>query len=202
MVLGDLSPIPNYLQFFDLLLTPSYGLSKKKKRRILDGKLRYPEDGRFNSGVFAFRRGKAVEEFFSLWNERFDVLGYAEDQPALVEAYSLSSGRMFPLSNKWNAGDSWHDPSDARRRIIIWHYKTRLEPLVEDVMIKSVRWFAGSEQQLHETQRFLERRRIERRSRSLGWIFRRLVTRMRGDQSRRLEKHPAREQWLHWLRET
>ena len=45
MVLGDLSPIPNYLQFFDLLLTPSYGLSKKKKRRILDGKLRYPEDG-------------------------------------------------------------------------------------------------------------------------------------------------------------
>ena len=200
MVLGDLSPIPNYLHYVDLLLNPSY-YPAAKERRILDGKLRYPEDGHFNSGVFAFRRGKAIEEFFSLWNERLHALGYAQDQPALVEAYNLGNVRMFPLANKWNAGDRWFDPSNARQKIIIWHYKMRLEPLVEDVIVKAVGWFAGSEKHLKDTAQFLDRRRRERRSRSLQWNFRRLVTRVRGDQSRRLEKHPAKDEWLRWLRE-
>jgi hypothetical protein len=200
MVLGDVSPIPNYLHFFDLLLTPSYGPSKKKAR-ILDGKLRYPEDGRFNSGVFAFRKAKTVEQFFSLWNERLNALGYPEDQPALVEAYCLSSVRMFPLSSNWNATDKWYGSRDARQSIIIWHYKMKLEPLVEDVLIRSVRWFEGSKEQLEDTERFLDRRRRERCSSSLRWNFRRLVTQVRGDQSRRLERHPAREHWLRWLRE-
>jgi hypothetical protein len=200
MVLADLSPIPNYLHYFDLLLSPSYRPAKKE-RRILDGKLRYPEDGYFNTGVFAFRRGKVVEEFFSLWNERYHALGYVQDQPALMEAYSLGSVRMFPLLGKWNTGDRWNDSSHARQEIIIWHYKMRLEPLVEDTVMKAVGWFAGSEKHLQDTERFLDRRRRERRSRSLQWKFRRFVTRIRGDQSRRLEKHSAKDQWLRWLRE-
>ncbi len=54
MVLGDLSPIPGYLEYFDLLLSPVYRPNPRTKRRILEGKYRYTEDGHFNGGVFGF----------------------------------------------------------------------------------------------------------------------------------------------------
>jgi hypothetical protein len=200
MVLGDLAPIPNYLHYFDLLLSPAQNPAAKDKR-ILDGKLRYPEDGHFNGGVFAFRRGEAIESFFSLWNERLHALGYERDQPALVEAYSLGSVRMFPLPNKWNSGGRAYDRGHERQTMIIWHYKMRIEPIVEDVMVRAIGWVKGSEKQLQDTKRFVERRWRQQRANSLLWDFRRLVTRIRGDQSGLLKNHPARDEWLRWLRE-
>jgi hypothetical protein len=200
MVLGDLLPIPNYLHYFDLVICPAQNPTAKDKR-ILDGKLRYPEDGHFNGGVFAFRRGEAMEAFFSLWNQRLRALGYAQDQPALVEAYSLGSARIFPLPNRWNSGGRSYDRRNARQTIIIWHYKSRIEPIVEDVMIRAIGWVEGGEKQLRDTQQFIEKRLRQWRANSILWDFRRFVTRMRGNQSGLLQNHPSRDQWLRWLRE-
>lgn len=200
MVFGDLSSIRKYLHYFDLLVSPALNPTTAE-RRILDGTLSYPQDGHFNGGVFAFRRGKEIEAFFSLWNERFHTLGFKQDQPALVEAYSLGNVRMFPLPNKWNSGGRSYDRDHERQGIVIWHYKMRLEPLVEDVMIKAAGWFKASEKQLQDIKQFIERRRRQQRAKSFLWDVRRVVARIRSNQSGLLESHPARNEWLGWLRE-
>lgn len=199
MVLGDLSPIPRYLEYFDILLSAVYNPTPTNKR-ILDGKFRYTEDGHFNSGVFAFRRSQPVESFFALWNERFHALGSRLDQPSLLEAYYLGNVRMFPLSAKWNSGDRWATPGDVRNQIVIWHYKVRMEPLLERIAIKSVDWFGGTKEHSLQAEQFFQDRRKNRYLRSPGWLIRRLVTKIRGDQSRRLEKHPNKDRWIEWTR--
>jgi hypothetical protein len=201
MVLTDISIVYLFLDYFDILLCSVYNPGKREKRRILGKKLRYTEDGHFNSGVFGFKRCDAAEEFFSLWNERYNKLGYRLDQPSLVEAYFLSRARLFPLPNRWNRGDLWADMSGARDRIDIWHYKVRLEPLVEKLMVKAVSWFGGDETQLAQTRDFILSRRRLRHHYSPYWQFRRLVTKLRGDQSRRLESHANGNQWLSWIRD-
>ncbi|HEY6633356.1 MAG TPA: hypothetical protein VIZ90_18040 [Rhizobiaceae bacterium] len=198
MVLGDLSPLPGYLDYFDVLLSAVYNPDKHSKRRILDGKYRYTADGHFNSGVFAFKRNDAAEQFFSLWNERYNALGYRLDQPALVEAAYLSTVRIFPLPSKWNTGDKWLAASSIRNEIVVWHYKVRMEPLVERLVRQSVEWFCGDNRHLDEIEYYLALRRKLRHARSASWWIRRGVTRMRGDQSRRLETHPNREKWRKW----
>jgi hypothetical protein len=199
MVLGDLSPISGYLEYFDVLLSAVYNPDRNPKRKILDGKYHYTSDGHFNSGVFGFRRGEEVETFFNLWNERFHALGYRLDQPALVEAYCLSKVRMFPLSFKWNCGDKWADLTAARDLLVVWHYKFRPEPLVKVLTQRAVTWFGGTDQHVAETRQFL---RARRNHYSPRWALWRIVIKIRGEQSRRLEKHPNQDQWLNWIGRT
>jgi len=202
MVLDDIAPISRYLQYFDVLICPAYRPCAGEKRTILDGIFRYRQDGHFNSGVFAFRRGQHIEEFFDLWNMRFHAMGDRLDQPALLEALFLGKVRIFPLPAKWNSGDKWRGRAATRNEIVIWHYKTRLEPLVERLLIKAVDWFGGNQTHLVDVIRFIQQRRELRRYRSLTWLARRFITRIRGDQSRRLERHPSRENWLCWTAES
>jgi hypothetical protein len=198
MVLGDLSPISGYLEYFDVLLSAVYNPDPNPKRKILGGKYRYTVDGHFNGGVFAFRRGIEVEQFFTLWNDRFHALGYRLDQPALVEAYFLSKAHMFPLPPKWNSGDKWADRSGARKEIVVWHYKTRPEPLVRELIQKAAGWFGGTQQHLDATSQFLRNRRNHRSPR---WLLWRLVLKIRGEQSQRLKKHANNDKWLKWISE-
>jgi hypothetical protein len=198
MVLGDLSPIPGYLEYFDLLLSPVYRPNPRTKRRILEGKYRYTEDGHFNGGVFGFRRNAAAEEFFALWNERFNAMGYRLDQPSLVEAAYLSKVRIFPLPDRWNTGDRWSAFNGARDEIRIWHYKYRPEPALKTLIRKSVGWFGGTEAHQAETDSYLYERRNHKSLRWLTWL---LTIRLRGQLSRRLEAHPNRDRWIRWTRQ-
>lgn len=200
LVLGDVSPLQHYLAHFDILMKYVYAPVKRKRVPLLGGRFRYSEHGHFNSGVIGFRRGPLVAEFFATWQQRFEAMGNRLDQPSLVEAWFLSSAKVLPLPPFWNNGDSWFQPK-ARNEIIIWHYKVRLEPLVEELMTKAVGWFGGDETQLSETRRFILSRRKLRHHRSPYWMFRGLVTKLRGDQSRRLEKHPNKDRWLAWIHE-
>jgi len=201
MVLDDIAPLSRYLQYFDFLICPAYRPSAAEKRTILGGIFRYRQDGHFNSGVFAFRRGQHIEEFFDLWNMRFHALGDRLDQPALLEALYLGKIRIFPLPAKWNSGDKWRGRAATRNEIVVWHYKMRFEPLIERLLIRAVEWFGGNETHLAEINRFIEMRRELRGQSSMKWMVRRLVARIRGDQSRRLERHPSRQEWIRWTSE-
>ncbi len=196
LVLDDILKLRQYLVYFDVLMKLFYS-PFKKRRPLLNGQFRYSEDGHFNSGVIAFRKSAAAERFFSVWQEQFSRMAYHLDQPSLVEAWFLTEAKIFPLPFFWNSGDKWAHPT-ARRKIIIWHYKVRLEPYLEQAVCGAVRWFGGTELHRKETEEYLALKRIQRHYRSPGWKFRRLVTRMRGDLSRRLEKHPAKAKWRAW----
>jgi hypothetical protein len=65
-------------------------------------------DGNFpmiNSGVFFWKKKKAVEELFDLWSIEWLRFQYWDDQKALYRALDKSRVRMFLLSMGWNSPD-------------------------------------------------------------------------------------------------
>jgi hypothetical protein len=200
MVLGDLSGIQWPLDYFDVLICAGDN-PEIKERRILGGRQPYSENGHFNGGVLCFKEADVVEEFFTRWQASFSALAYPQDQPSLMEAICLSRARIFPLSTQWNSGDRWLQTAAGRNRVVVWHYKMRLEPLVERTMSRAVRWYGADENHLAETRRFIRKRRASKQRGFFQWNARRIVTRMRGELSWQLARHPNRDQWLSWINE-
>lgn len=78
----------------------------------------------FNGGVWAFRRGPAVEAFFERWGQEWER--YAQqDQGALVRALHADPIKILVLGNEWNTFPKYtphlnsagilHYPGEARR---------------------------------------------------------------------------------------
>lgn len=200
IVLASIAPLRGYLEFFDVLMR--YGYEPKKRRPPLLGRFRYSEDGHFNSGVIAFRRSQVVAEFFSTWQERFTRLGSRYDQPSLVEAWFLSSAKVFPLPQFWNTNDRWYFAKKIRNRIVIWHYRTRIEDSLEEALAKAPTWYGANKGLSRDNSVFLDKRRKQRRHGSIAWKLRTLITKLRGGLFRRLESHPNAEQWRTWINYT
>jgi hypothetical protein len=62
-------------------------------------------DGHFpfwNSGVFFWKKNKAVEELFELWGEEWHKWEQWDEQLSLMRAANLSHARIFVLSEIWN----------------------------------------------------------------------------------------------------
>lgn len=78
----------------------------------------------FNGGVWSFRRGPQVEQFFRRWRAEWERWG-AKDQGALLRAYHAVPLRTWVLGNEWNCFPRFqpgqasagilHFPGDARR---------------------------------------------------------------------------------------
>jgi hypothetical protein len=65
----------------------------------------YGGDGHFpfwNSGVFFFRKNRAVEGLFALWYEEWCQWQQWDEQLALMRAANRSQARVFVLSEIWN----------------------------------------------------------------------------------------------------
>ena len=164
IVRKNFSTIGILLDYFDIVLKTGED-GPDRKRALLNGALAYGETVHFNSGVIGFRKNSATEEFFSLWHAMFQERGKSRDQPSLVEALCASRVRLFPLHSKWNHGDYWYLPRPSREGIGIWHYKARgMDHRIEKLLRQSVHWFGGDKAASDEVEKFILRRRSQRKN--------------------------------------
>ncbi len=100
-VCGDLSDLFRLLDHFDLAAAPEtlrgwhYTLPEVPEA--------FPE---YNTGVIAFRRGPATDEFFRTWRADYEKLhaanGFVTDQPAFRRAAYRAGVRIAPLPSEFH----------------------------------------------------------------------------------------------------
>lgn len=100
-VFGDLSPVFDLLEQFDLAALQD--VNRGWHYAMPDVPLAFSE---FNTGVIAFRRSAAIEQFFAAWRTHYDelhrTLGLVNDQPAFRRALYLSALRVAPLPSEFH----------------------------------------------------------------------------------------------------
>ena len=89
------------LDYYDLAL--AHGTNDRSVVRIRGARIQGITP--YNCGVILFRRTEAVRELFELWRSCYEsqVDQLPHDQPAFLEAYSLTNCRTYVLQNNWNA---------------------------------------------------------------------------------------------------
>ncbi|HUR56196.1 MAG TPA: putative nucleotide-diphospho-sugar transferase, partial [Opitutaceae bacterium] len=100
-VFGDLTPLFAVLERFDV--SAHQDINRGWHYDFPDVPLCFSE---FNTGVIAFRRSAAVEEFFRAWRRAYDeinrTLGLVNDQPGFRRALYHSSLRVAPLPSEFH----------------------------------------------------------------------------------------------------
>lgn len=100
-VFGDLSPIFALLDQFDL--AAHQDVNRGWNYELPGVPLAFSE---FNTGVLAFRRSAAVEEFFHQWRRNHEQLsrefGFVNDQPAFRHTLFHSRLRIAPLPSEFH----------------------------------------------------------------------------------------------------
>ncbi len=100
-VFGDLTPLFAVLDRFDL--AAHQDINRGWHYELPDVPLCFSE---FNTGVIAFRKNAAVEEFFRAWRQSYDelnrALGLVNDQPGFRRALYHSTLRVAPLPSEFH----------------------------------------------------------------------------------------------------
>lgn len=100
-VCGDLSDLFSLLDRFDLAAAPE--TLRGWHYTLPEVPAAFPE---YNTGVIAFRRGPATEEFFRTWKADYETLhasnGFVTDQPAFRRAAFRVGVRIAPLPSEFH----------------------------------------------------------------------------------------------------
>ena len=101
LILDDLTPVFGVLERFDLALLQD--VNRGWNYELPDVQMSFSE---FNTGVIAFRKSAAVENFFAAWSREYDAMredyGFVTDQPAFRRTLFHSDLRVAPLPSEFH----------------------------------------------------------------------------------------------------
>jgi hypothetical protein len=198
LVLSDISQMSFFLDYFDVALVAFENKPELDAKKILfDGTVHLRDIPYFNSGVFGFREGIDVKQFFDCWRQRYELHRFKRDQPSLIETLYTSNIRLLPLAQKWNQGASTFSSEKARRDVVIWHYKARsMDINIESYMRQALQSVTDDPRNFDLVENYINQNRKTRRyAKSPGWLIKSLVNTLRGPLSQRPERHAGPEKW-------
>jgi hypothetical protein len=129
-VFDDLSPLFPLLDRFDIAVHQD--VNRGWNYQLPDVPLAFSE---FNTGVLAFRRSPAVEEFFHQWRRNHEQLsrafGFVNDQPAFRQTLFHSTLRIAPLPSEFHFLGNF--PNNLLWNVRLIHARGDLERMARQI---------------------------------------------------------------------
>jgi hypothetical protein len=118
----------------DLVLRGTRDRDRRREEFDYMERLGLIDDPFHSSGVMLFHRTAAVDRFFSIWHEEWNLFGH-EDQLAMVRAIARTNCPIHTLAPRWNARLRPYGSIENAQRLgaRILHLRPGNEPLLPEI---------------------------------------------------------------------